>query len=328
MTLLELSLFYKNLAELYSAGISFNSAFSTLQSSEKNIQRRAELKFISDQISKGKPLADSFQRVGLVPTADIAVLRSGEKAGSLQLVFENLSAHYSQSAQAEKNIRSGLMKPFFILAAALFVPSFPDLFLGKISLARYCWQNFGVLAAILLLAFLIHQVYMRSQYDLHLARTRHRVLSALPFLRGLNKKIALEKFVSGLSMMLESGLQISDALLEAGRCSADTELAGAAARIAQRIHAGTPLPQSFQAESVFPAEIQNNILLGTESGKIPAFLKRSGTKLKNEITETVERFSKALPVIVYWIVTLYVAWTIIGFYRGHLKDLDNALNNS
>ena len=325
MTLAELSQFYKNLSELYSAGIGFTQLFTTLQSNEKNEARKKKFSFVREQTSKGKSLSDAISRAELVPTSDHSLLKAGETAGSLQLIFENLSKHYAQAAQAEKNIRSGLVKPFFTLAVALFVPSFPDLFLGKITLLNYLLHSLGVLAVVAALVYWLYFLYMQSQYNLSLARTRHRIFLLIPVLSGLSKKTVLEKFVSGLAMMLESGLTMSDAVLEAGRCSADEDLQQASFRIAKRIQTGLPLPQCFQQESIFPAEIQNNILLGNESGKIPAFLSRSGAKLKTEISESVDKISRAVPAAVYWIVTLYVAWTIIGFYRGHLKELDNAL---
>jgi type IV pilus assembly protein PilC len=325
MTLAELSLFYKNLAELFSAGISFTQVFQTLQANEKDAAQKAKLNFVREQAAKGKSLAAAIERAALVPTADNSLLRAGETAGNLGLIFENLSKYYAQAAQAEKNIRSGLLKPFLTLAAALFVPSFPDLFLGKITLARYALQSFGILAVVMVVVYALYRVYMMSLYDLNLARLRHQIFSAVPFLSGLSKKAALEKFVSGLAMMLNSGINISEAVLDAGRCSADNAIEQAAARISRRIQSGTPLPQCFQAEPVFPAEIQNNILLGNESGKIPAFLDRSASKLKAEVTESVEKISRAVPLALYWIVTLYVAWTILSFYRGHLKELDNVL---
>lgn len=327
MTLTELSLFYKNLAELYSAGISFNSMFSTLQVNEKNLIRKNQLKYIGSQVAAGKSLSDSLKRTGFVPVSDYAIIKAGEKSGTLNLIFENLASHYVQSAQAEKTIRSGMIKPFFILAAALFVPSFPDLFTEKITLTRYLTQSFGVLGVFAGLAFFIHYTYMRSLYDLQMARTRHGVFKMIPVLHGLTKKMVLEKFISGLAMMLNSGLAITDALAEAGQCSADSEIAEASVRIRNRIQAGGSLPQSFQIENVFPAEIQNNILLGNESGKIPDFLKRSANTLKTEIRDTVEKISRALPVIIYWAVTIYVGWTIVGFQRARLKELDSVLLN-
>lgn len=325
MNLSELSQFYKNLSELFGAGISFGSLFTTLQTNEKDHGRKVKLAYVREQTQKGRSLSEALAQSGLVPTNDNGLLRAGETAGNLQVVFENLSKNYAQAAQAENTIRSGLVKPFFTLAAALFIPKFPDLFLGKITLFKYLLQSFGVLAIVVLAAYWLYSIHVQSLYNISLARARHKIFLLIPFLSTLSKKSVLEKFLSAMAMMLESGLTMSDSVLEAGRCSADEDLQQASLRIGKRIKDGLPLPQCFKQESIFPAEVQNNILLGNESGKIPAFLQRSAVKLKVEVTERVDKFSRAIPVAVYWIVTLYVAWTIIGFYRGHLKDLDNAL---
>ena len=166
---------------------------------------------------------------------------------------------------------------------------------------------------------------MRSYFNIKLARIRHNIFVKLPFIGTLTKTMALEKFTSALALMLESGLPIFEALNHAGKSSADINIFNASQRIIQKINSEKTLPQAFQTESVFSDAIKNSILLGTESGKIPGFLQRTSLAIKTEIFDSIEKISKAIPVIIYWFVTFYIAFVIIGTYVDHINELNKVL---
>lgn len=325
MTLLQLSVFYKNLAEMNNAGVSLVSVFETLISAERNPDQNNKIQKIFAHIKMGKPLAYAFTQTNLIPVFDIPIIHSGEKTGNISHVFEVLSKNYEQSSLAEKTIRAGLIKPFFTFAVALFLPSLPDLAANKITFAGYFLRTFGILGAVLVVSYCLYKLFMRSYFDIRLARTRHAFFVKLPFLGNLTKKMALEKFISGLALMLEAGLPIFEALDNAGRNSADIQVFEASQRMISSLKSEKTLPHSFKAESVFTDDIKNSVLLGSESGKLPGFLQRNGQALRTEIFDTIDKISKAIPVIMYWVVTLYVAFVIISSYVGRLNDLNKAL---
>ncbi len=325
MTLLQLSVFYKDLAEMNNAGIGFISLFETIKSSEKDSEQKNKFQIIIDQIKLGKPLTHAFKQSRLLPVFDLPIILSGEKSGNLSFVFEILSGNYQQSALAEKTILKGLVLPYVTLAVALFLPTLPALVAGKISLASYLLKSLGILGLLLLLTYYLYLLYMRSCFDIRLARIRHNIFVELPFLGNLTKKMALEKFTSTLALMLESGLPILEALDHAGKSSADINIFQAAQRIIQKINSGKTLPLAFQTESVFSDNIKKSILLGAESGKTPAFLKRTSLAIRTEVFDSVEKISKAIPVIIYWFVTLYVVFIIISSFVGRINEINKVL---
>jgi type II secretory pathway component PulF len=325
VNLSDLSLFYSNLSQMQSAGVGLVSFFQSLRDSEKNEDRKRIFNLIAENLKKGRPLASTLKNSGLLPVFDIPIIEGGEKSGTLTRSCDILAKNYEISAEAAKTVRGGLLKPFFVFAAALFLPSFPDLFLGKITLAAYLTKSLGILAVVTFIFWFLYKLFMASYFSLEAARTRHRIMLLIPFVRDVAKKMALEKFCSSLSIMLEAGLPITDAISMAGQASAETEISMASQRIVKKIKAGEPLPRTFKSEKIFTDDIQNTITLGNESGKIPAFLDRSAQSLKKDINRGIEKISKAIPAIIYWIVVLYVAWTIVGFYTDRMKSLNDVI---
>ncbi|MGZ3691406.1 MAG: type II secretion system F family protein [Pseudobdellovibrio sp.] len=328
MKLLELSLFYNNLSEMLQAGVSMDSTFESILKSSRNPEVQPKINYIIRQIKKGEPLTPALKNSKLVPVFDIPVINAGEKSGNLTHVFNILSKNYQQAADSEKNIRSGLMTPFFTFGAALFLPSFPDLFTGKITLAHYLLKNLGILGIILAAAYVGYQHFMNSYYDLDKARLRHKILSALPYFDQLSRKISLEKFCSSLALMLEAGIPVFEALHLAGQTSADDQLDIAAQRIVVELKKGRNLSSAFQNEKIFSDDIVSSVALGAESGKLPHFLGRSAQQLKTQVSQSIEKVSKAIPKIIYWAVMLYVAWTIVQFYTARINTLNEIIDSS
>lgn len=326
MTLHELGLFYSNLSEMQSAGVGLVDFFQTISQSEKNEERKKQLRYLVENLKKGRPLASTLKQTGLLPVYDIPLIESGEKSGTLSRVCDILAKKYEQSAEALKHVISGLKKPLFTFAAALFIPPFPDLFTEKITLKQYLVRGFGTLGVVVIIFYVLYRLFMDSFFSLQAARLRHKILLHIPFVRSLAQKSVLETFCSSLAIMLEAGIPIFDAMVLAGQTSAEPEISDATQRIVKASKAGLPLPKAFQKEDIFTDDIKNSITLGNESGKLPMFLERTSKSLKKDVDLKFDNLMKAIPVIVYWLVVLYVLWVIVGFYIARMTTLDQIMS--
>lgn len=325
MTLAELSQFYHQFATLDEAGISYTKTFEALIRNEKNEFRLKQQRFILEHLKKSRPLSEGFKFIKYLPVYDIPMIKAGEESGRLVEVFKILAQKYDQASQSEKFIRSQMFKPYFTFLAALFIPSFPDYFLNKVSLIVYLKKNLGILFIVSGFLYLIYRLWMNSFYDIAKARLLHSIQSYLPFFRGLSTQIALEKFASALSIMLESGMDIFISFEQASLCSADPEITLAVKRIIPKIRVGANMSHIIQGERVFSAEFATAINLGAESGKLPEFLRRYSAGLKREVDAKIKMLTKAIPIIMYWIVTAYVIVGIVNFYKGHLDEVEKVL---
>lgn len=311
---------------MQSAGVGLVSFFQTIANSEKNPERKKQFQYLIENLKKGRPLAQTLRHTSLLPVYDIPLIESGEKSGTLTRVCDILAKNYQISADSVKSVRAGMTKPLFTFAAALFIPSFPDLFLEKITLRQYLTHSLGTLTVVVLIAIGLYRLFMASYFNIEAARLRHKILLHIPFVRTIAQRMVQEKFCSSLAIMLEAGLPLYDAISLAGQTSAEPEILSASQRIIRLSKAGTPLPKAFQMEAIFSDDIKNSITLGIESGKVPTFLERSAKNLKKDIDAGIDKITKAIPHIVYWAVVLYVAWTIIGFYIVRMATLNEAIN--
>lgn len=319
MSFAQLSLFYKNFAELYSAGIDVASTAEALLQRTSGHDAQV-MHSVSQNLRKGRSLHQSFRAAQCVPVHDLPLVRAAEDSGRIVDVFKNLSQKHSDTHESIKKIRLSLMKPYFTFAAALMFPGITDLFAEKITLAHYLRNSLGVLALITAVFVIVYNYWVQSYFDIQKARTWHEVMNSLPFFKKLNSKIALEKFAATLGLMLDSGIDFFEALKQSGQCSANPKLQKAIERIIPNIKSGAEIQRAFQTEKIFPVDLTSALGLGSHAGKLPEFLKRYADRIKIENESTIQTIAKVFPVILYWLVIGQIVYSVVGFYGSYLDQ--------
>lgn len=323
----KLSRFYHNLATLDQAGLTFLKAFEGFKRTEKDPDQIYKIQFMITHIEKNRPLSDGFKFIKYVPAFDIPLIKAAEGSGRLVEVFKTLSKKYSDAVQAEKEIRGQLIQPFITFVVALFVPSFPDLFTNKISLALYLRNSLGILILVLFGIFALYRSWMKSFYDLALANKLFSFFSILPFFGGLVRKISMHRFVSGLAMMLDSGMELFESLKQASQFSGDVNLVKATDQFIPKIKQGMNPVKALDSLRYFPEEFVNAFGLGNDSGKLPEFLRNYSQQLQEDIDAKMKIITKILPLVIYFIVTIYVGSVILKFYTGHLNEVMDVIKD-
>ncbi len=319
MSFAQLSLFYKNFAELYSAGIDVASTTEALQQRSSGNDSQV-LYSVSQNLRKGRSLHQSFRTARCVPINDLPLVKAAEDSGRIVDVFKNLSQKHADTYESIKKIRQSLLKPYFTFAAALMFPGVPDLFAQKITLAHYLRNSLGILALVTAVGVITYNYWIQSYFDLQKARTLHQTMDSLPFFKKLNAKMAFEKFASTLGFMLDSGIDFFEALKQSGQCSANPKIQRAIERIIPKIQTGTDLQKAFNTEKIFPVDLVSAISLGSQAGKLPEFLKRYADRIKSENDSTIQTWVKIFPVVVYWLVIGQIVYGIVEFYSGYLDQ--------
>lgn len=319
MTLRDVNFFYNQLAISHSAGISLPAFFETLLTSEKNEKQRAKINMILLGLKQGRTLAQSLAPVEFVPFFDVPLIKAGEKSGKMQEVLKTLEKKYHLAATAEKEIKQKLYLPGLLFVAASFVPSLPSLILGSITAAQYFGDIVLSLGMVTVILYLLNYFFQRSFFDRQIAKLWHLVFLKLPFFCGLMKKIALEKFCSGLALSLDAGFTAYEALAMAGETSADRQLHLASCRMIGELKGGKTLVRVFEMESIFTADVIRSVRLGHEAGELPNCLQQSSKRLKQEIDSSITALCVFLPTAAHWIVMAYVAYSVIGMHLSNIS---------
>lgn len=322
----QLHMFYNQISLSYRAGISLVTFFDDLYKMEKSENQKLKFLRIAQNLKNGQSLASILKKTNLVPIYDLPIIESAEKSGHIEDAFSSLAQNYSLKHAAQKDIKTKLQYPFIMFCFALIIPGAPDLLLGKITLAQYGSRIGIILTLVLITTYWIFNFFLKSHYDINLARKKQHYLKKIPFLAHYALNTALERYLTSLKMMLESGISMYDSFNMASQASADETIIQATKRIIDNLKAGQNLSEVILHEPLFlDFQMQKNISLGHTSGKLPEFIQQSLNLLIKNNNESLVFIAQVISKTIHTLAILYAAYTILNLYLGNLSAISKFL---
>lgn len=307
---------FSQLATMEHAGIAPAQAFAMIGRDLPSDVRQA-LAQTAAALAKGADLAKAGQSSGVLLPWEARLVRAAAKGGRLESLYKRLSEHYASRAQLFGRLKSRLVFPFLILTLATFVAPFPALFQGAIGLGGYLLRALGppllLYGGLRLLAFAYRQQLARET-----GATWAKLLLAIPVLGGLLARQQRRDGVFGLLLLLESGVPILEALPLAGKSVADPLLrarfAGAAAALAE---GRSGVAETLNRYGVVDDPDTTALFASGEmAGRLDEVIRHQIRRWDAQLELRWDALAEWLPRLFYVAVAIFMAWGIVGGYRG------------
>lgn len=328
-------IFTKHLAVMIKSGIPLNDAISTLQDQSQNPAFKKILKQILADISNGQTLTTALTKhPQAFNSLYLSLIGIGEKSGNLEANLEYLAEQLKKSYEFKKKVQGALLYPEIILGAtflmgmglSIFVlPSLVDLFkslevklpLSTIILLTFAeiMKNYGLI----ILAFLITLVV---GFKLLIGTKKfkpkwHYFVLSLPFFGPLIKNIELTSICRDLSIMLKSGLTITDTLTTQKNATENLVFREYLNDLLKSIERGQKLSVEIASKKFkfFPEIMAKMIEVGENTGKLEEIFLYLGNFFEEEVEDTSKNISTVLEpllLLVIGIVVAFVAFAIVS----------------
>lgn len=116
-----------------------------------------------------------------------------------------------------------------------------------------------------------------------------RILSRIPIVGELVRKIALSRFAHYFATLHESGLEVAPSLALIGKLIGNAYLARQFDRAVQRVMAGESLSHALRAVGAFPPVVIQMIALGERTGRMSKALEDVRKYFDSEVDRTIKR---------------------------------------
>ena len=314
-------LFYRQLAQMLEAGVrlqrSVELAGETLGPGGARIVRD-----LLETIRSGNPLYEALQRYPHVfAWWQLEMIRQGELSGALPLVLRELAEHCDERVRMRRAILSDLAYPSLVFVAFCFIPPFPKLFLGQISLAQYLLRALTPLG---LVAAGVVAVYAVRRLNLASRSVRYAVSALVHAVPGLGKaltKLALARFALVLRALYVAGARLDQALSGAARACGSEVYARGGRRAAEAVRAGHSLYEALVRTGAFPQQFLSIVKTGEEAGALDDVLERLRRAYAEEGRMAIRTLSRIFTMGVYLLIMLMVAWQVISFWVGYAEQI-------
>ncbi len=311
--------FTRQLATMVNAGVPLSQALEQLASSEKAIFART-ISAVAADISMGASFSEAISHhPGAFDKTYVAVVHSGEIAGALDRVLDELATYMENIHTLKEKVKGAMRYPAFIggfvvilIVAILWklVPVFERLYGNfgaqlpaptKMLIAMsHTIQHYALL-------FVLGAIIVSVAYVFALRTPRIRAIAdasvlKFPVFGEILRKNILARFSRTMSLLLGSGTPILSAVEVAGTVVGNKLYSDALDGVYKSLRTGELLSSGLKASGQFPVLVVQLVTTGESSGRIDDLLSRAAEFYEREIKVTVD--SLAAIIEPFLIITL------------------------
>jgi type II secretory pathway component PulF len=318
MTYKDLSRFYSNLATLLESGLTIERGLATMKLGKKS-STLWMMDGIQHHISRGGTLWEGMTHYPkFFDNFQVMIIKGAEKSGMLVETFRKLSQYYETRHRAKRRFLASLIYPIILLHAVVLLP--PLKYLVVESLSRSYWSivlpPIMIAYAVVGIGFVFWNKRGRSG---SLRQIVDKVTLCLPVIGKLVRDISLARAFWSLSAMLTAGVEAVSAAQNAANAAGNSVISQRLLGALYVLESGRSFKEYFVVSSMLTAEQLGTVIVGEESGALAESIERMVRQMEEANTHRFNMVMKGAAVLIYIIVAIIVAITVLSFYMAHFK---------
>lgn len=332
ISLKALVFFTRQLATMFSAGLTLEKAITNLEKEEKNKRLKKILKKISDDIKKGFSLSEAMeQHPGVFNNLYIALVQSGEVSGTLHTVLNNLSDYLEKIEDTRRKVMSAMAYPIFILIFlagvvwGLFyyiIPMFAEVYsrfgadlpaptLLAIAISDFIRANlFATIVLLIIIAFSIFLIYLTDRGRYFFDSISFRV----PVVGGLIKNSIISKFSRTFSILMAAGVPIMDTMELSENVVQNAVFEAAIRKARIMVKEGYSVVGAFRRTNVFPSTLLQLFSTGEETGDMDKLLGKAAEFYEKLVDSVIDRLTALIEPVLIVLMASVVGTIIVVIY--------------
>ena len=286
----DLVLFSRQMYSITKSGLPLLRGLRGLAQSTHNVLLRDALYDVLHSLESGRDFTSSLARhPGIFSPLFISMVRVGESTGTLEKSFLRLCEYLSLDQDVQDRVKSAVRYPLIVIGVigmaiavitVFVIPNFAPLFkvLGNdiplptriiMGTSEFARAHGIALIAGAILAFFGFRRHIATEAG----RYRwDRFKLKLPVLGELLHLSILSRVTRSLSISLEAGLPIIQALTLLSRSSGNEYLAERLVRLRDAVERGEPLSNAAGGTGIFTPLVLQMVLVGEETGELGQLL--------------------------------------------------------
>ena len=316
--------FSSSLARLLEGGVSLLKALQVIQGKSPRRSYLSLLKEVEEKVSQGESFSAALSSFPeSFPNYFIQTLQAGELSGSVDKVLHTLALHLEKEEERMRKVKEALAYPVLVLTLAFLtllillqyvIPKIAALY-GDYEASLPALTRFVLGLSSLALPLGIGFILSLGGVAFLWNRKKEAFLSfffKLPFLNHFLGKTLLLQFSSLLSLLLESGIPILQAIQSLERTSSLAFFQKDLRKIESSLREGDGLSHSLENLSWIDNSSCALILSGEESGKLPDVLKQISKDSAQELESQTHFLLKLLEPLLILGVGLVVGVIVLS----------------
>lgn len=317
--------------------VMLRSSIPLLQSLELLLEQfdgkfRRVLVRIKDDVKGGQPLAKALARYpSIFVNVYVQLVKAGEASGKLDQVLRNLADYLERTEETKKQIKKAMSYPMIVLSFAgvvvfglltVLVPKIKGIFaqMGKelpeptvllIAMSDGLRENYVMIFAVATALFLLFKYWVSSPAG---KAKLDELMLRLPMTAYFSRTKAVVQFSKTLGLLLESGVNLSEALDIVCNIVDNKVLTQKLIQARDNIIKEGKIAKFLGQTGIFPGIATYMISTGEQSGKLPEMLLTVGNDYEGELRELTGRLTEAINPIVMVVLACTIGFILVSMY--------------
>jgi type IV pilus assembly protein PilC len=342
--LVEIMHFSRQMATFLRAGIPMTEALESLRSDAKNKRFQSILGDVLERVTGGRSVTEALAaHADVFPPYFMALLGSAELTGRMDDAFEQLHKYIKRDIELSRAVRKALIYPVILLAISLAVclvlvvfaiPRFAEFFEDfdaelplptrmLMSVADFVESPAGwITGLVLLLGAIALVLYIRTTDG---RRNLHALQLKLPAISTVVTYSSTERFTRVLSVLLDAGVPLSDALPTSIDCSNNLVYKERLSTAMEGVLEGKGFAEPLVQTGLFPPTVIQMVRVGERSGELSEQLENAAGFYEEELDYAVEKLTAWFePAIIVFIgiVVGFVALAMVSAMYGLYNQVE------
>jgi type IV pilus assembly protein PilC len=264
------------------------------------------------------------------------MIKSGETGGVLDQVLIRLAENTEKEVELRRRVKSAMTYPIVVLCVVMLVlaamllfivpqfksiyaqlhgklPALTRMLMGLSDSVRHYWYMWALGMIGLGFAFRRYKKTKKGR-----ARV-DRVKLKMPVFGPLFHKMALSRFSSTLSVLLQSGVPILQSLDIVSETVNNHVLSEAVHDVQANVKEGETIAKPLARHPVFPPMVVQMLSVGEETGSVDVMLKKVAEFYDSEVTAQVDALTSLIEPLMIAVVGGMVGVAVIALYLPMFK---------
>ncbi len=328
----EISRFTRQFAVMIEAGLPLVQCLDILATQTPNKIFAKKLADVRDSVSSGSTLANALAKHKKVfDELYVNMVEAGEISGALETILKRLAEYREKADAIKRKVKGAMTYPAIVttmlvliawVMLTFIVPIFAGMFEGLgaelpkptqivMNISNWLKSNMlliFIIFAVIIAAYKLLNKNPKTKYYLDLVKLK------MPIFGQLIRKSAVAKFSRTLSTLLQSGVNIIDALTITSKTAGNKVLERAIKNAIISISQGETITAPLEESNVFPPMVIQMINVGEKTGNIDEMLSRVADFYDEEVDAAVESLTALIEPLMTVVMGVVVGALLIAMY--------------
>ena len=324
--------FTRQLATMFSAGLTLERAIQSLSVEEKHKKFKKTLITVGDNIRKGMNLSESLTRhPGVFNNLFVAMTKAGEVSGNLNEILDQLASYLENLDDTRRKVKSAMNYPVFmviflgVMLSAMFlwiIPKFSDVYaqLGAnlplatrklMEFSAWFSQNAGLMIFVFLVFMFVLWLISKTQRG---GFVLDAIKLKLPVFGALINQTILNKFCKTFGILLGAGVPVLESTSLLKKVVENKVYEKAIADASDYIRDGYNISTALRRTEVFPSILLQLASTGEDTGELDDLLDRAADYYQKQVNALVDRMTTLIEPLLILVVGAVIALMVVLTY--------------